>query len=39
MNISIRTFQCQEAAAIVLVLILPVMVVDYTSYRLRRLVV
>ena len=39
MNTSFRTFQYQEAAAIVLVLILLVMVVDYTSYRLRRLVV
>ncbi len=39
MNTSFRTFQYQEAAAIVLVLILLVMVVDYMSYRLRRLVV
>jgi len=39
MNTSFRTFQYQEAAAIVLVLILLVMVVDYTSYRLRKLVV
>lgn len=39
MNASFRTFQHQEAAAIVLVLILLVMVVDYTSSRLTRLVV
>lgn len=39
MNTSFRTFQYQEAAAIVLVLIVLVMVVDYASYRLRRLVV
>jgi len=39
MNTSLRTFQYQEAAAMVLVLILLVMVVDYTSYRLRRWVV
>ncbi len=39
MNTSFRTFQYQEAAAIVLVLIVLVMVVDYTSYRLRKLVV
>jgi len=39
MNTSFRTFQYQEAAAIVLVLIFLVMAVDYASYRLRRLVV
>ncbi len=39
MNTSFRTFQYQEAAAIVLVLIGLVMAVDYTSYRLRRLIV
>lgn len=39
MNTSFRTFQYQEAAAIVLVLIALVMVVDYLSYRLRRMVV
>lgn len=39
MNTSFRTFQYQEAAAIVLVLIVLVMVVDYASYRLRKLVV
>jgi len=39
MNTSFRTFQFQEAAAIVLVLIFLVMAVDYMSYRLRRLVV
>ena len=39
MNTSFRTFQYQEAAAIVLVLISLVMVVDYLSSRLRRLVV
>jgi phosphonate transport system permease protein len=39
MNTSFRTFQYQEAAAIVLVLIVLVMAVDYMSYRLRRLVV
>jgi phosphonate transport system permease protein len=39
MNTSFRTFQYQEAAAIVLVLIVRVMLVDYASYRLRRLVV
>lgn len=39
MNTSFRTFQYQEAAAIVLVLIALVMVVDYASSRLRRLVV
>jgi len=39
MNTSFRTFQYQEAAAIVLVLILLVMAVDFLSYRLRRLVV
>lgn len=39
MNTSFRTFQYQEASAIVLVLIILVMVVDYASYRLRRLVV
>lgn len=39
MNTSFRTFQYQEASAIVLVLILLVMVVDYASYRLRQLVV
>ncbi|TAJ78915.1 ABC transporter permease subunit, partial [bacterium] len=39
MNTSFRTFQYQEAAAIVLVLIVLVMVVDYASSRLRRLVV
>lgn len=39
MNTSFRTFQYQEAAAIVLVLIALVMLVDYLSARLRRLVV
>ena len=39
MNSSFRTFQYQEAAAIVLVLIVLVMLVDYLSSRLRRLVV
>ncbi|MBI2989336.1 MAG: phosphonate ABC transporter, permease protein PhnE [Deltaproteobacteria bacterium] len=39
MNTSFRTFQYQEACAIVLVLIVLVMVVDYASSRLRRLVV
>ena len=39
MNSSFRTFQYQEAAAIVLVLIALVMFVDYVSSRLRNLVV
>jgi phosphonate transport system permease protein len=39
MNTSFRTFQYQEAAAIVLVLIVLVMLVDYLSSQLRRLVV
>lgn len=39
MNTSFRTFQYQEAAAIVLVLIALVMLVDYLSARLRTLVV
>ncbi len=39
MNTSFRTFQYQQAAAIVLVLIALVMMVDYLSARLRRLVV
>ncbi|HKY07479.1 MAG TPA: phosphonate ABC transporter, permease protein PhnE [Candidatus Binatia bacterium] len=39
MNSSFRTFQYQEAAAIVLVLIGLVMLVDYLSSRLRNLVV
>ena len=39
MNTSFRTFQYQEAAAIVLVLIALVMFVDYFSSRLRHLVV
>jgi phosphonate transport system permease protein len=39
MNTSFRTFQYQEAAAIVLVLIALVMVVDYVSAQLRKLVV
>lgn len=39
MNTSFRTFQYQEAAAIVLVLIALVMLVDYLSSRLRNLVV
>jgi len=39
MNSSFRTFQYQEAAAIVLVLIALVMLVDYLSSRLRTLVV
>jgi phosphonate transport system permease protein len=39
MNASFRTFQYQEAAAIVLVLIALVMLVDYLSSRLRSLVV
>ena len=39
MNTSFRTFQYQEAAAIVLVLIVLVVLVDYLSSRLRNLVV
>ncbi len=39
MNTSFRTFQYEEAAAIVLVLIALVMLVDYLSSRLRNLVV
>jgi len=39
MNTSFRTFQYQEAAAIVLVLIVLVMLVDHVSSYLRRLVV
>jgi len=39
MNTSFRTFQYQEAAAIVIVLIVLVMLVDYLSARLRSLVV
>jgi phosphonate transport system permease protein len=39
MNTSFRTFQYQEAAAIVLVLIALVMLVDFLSSRLRKLVV
>jgi phosphonate transport system permease protein len=39
MNASFRTFQYQEAAAIVIVLIALVMLVDYLSARLRNLVV
>jgi phosphonate transport system permease protein len=39
MNTSFRTFQYQEAAAIVLVLIALVMLVDSLSSRLRRMVV
>jgi phosphonate transport system permease protein len=39
MNSSFRTFQYQEAAAIVLVLIALVMLVDYVSSRMRNLVV
>ena len=39
LNTSLRTFQYQEAAAIVLVLIALVMFVDYLSSHLRRLVV
>ena len=39
MNTSFRTFQYQEAAAMILVLIALVMLVDYLSSRLRRLVV
>lgn len=39
MNTSFRTFQYREAAAIVLVLIALVMLVDYLSARLRQLVV
>jgi phosphonate transport system permease protein len=39
MNSSFRTFQYQEAAAIVLVLIALVMLVDYLSSRLRNFVV
>ena len=39
MNSSFRTFQYQEASAIVLVLIALVMLVDYLSSRLRNLVV
>jgi phosphonate transport system permease protein len=39
MSTSFRTFQYQEAAAIVLILIALVMLVDYGSYRLRKLTV
>lgn len=39
MNTSFRTFQYQEASAIVLVLIILVMMVDYASHRLRQMVV
>ena len=39
MSTSFRTFQYQEASTIVFVLIVLVMVVDYGSYRLRKLVV
>jgi ABC-type phosphate/phosphonate transport system permease subunit len=39
MNTSFRTFQYQEAAAMILLLIALVMLVDYLSSRLRRLVV
>lgn len=39
MNTSFRTFQYQEAAAIVIVLIALVMLVDFLSSRLRNLVV
>jgi phosphonate transport system permease protein len=39
MNTSFRTFQYQEAAAIVLVLIALVVLVDYLSSRLRQMVV
>jgi phosphonate transport system permease protein len=39
MNTSFRTFRYQEAAAIVLVLIALVMIVDHLSSRLRKLVV
>jgi len=39
MNTSFRTFQYQEASAIVLVLIILVVAVDYASSRLRKLVV
>jgi len=39
MNTSFRTFQYQEASAIVLVLIVLVMAVDYSSSRLRKWVV
>ena len=39
MNTSFRTFQYREAAAIVLVLIALVMIVDHLSSRLRKLVV
>jgi phosphonate transport system permease protein len=39
MNTSFRTFQYQEAAAIVVVLIVLVMFVDYASSRLREWVV
>jgi len=39
MNTSFRTFQYQEAAAMILVLIALVILVDYLSSRLRRLVV
>ena len=39
MNTSFRTFQYQEAAAIVVVLIVLVMMVDYASSRLREWVV
>lgn len=39
MNTSFRTFQYQEAAAIVLVLIVLVMLVDHLSSRLRSMVV
>jgi phosphonate transport system permease protein len=38
-SMSFRAFQYQEAAAIVPVLILLAMLVDYGSYRLRKLVV
>ena len=39
MNTSFRTFQYQEASAIVMVLIVLVVAVDYVSSRLRKLVV
>jgi ABC-type phosphate/phosphonate transport system permease subunit len=39
MNTSFRTFQYQEAAAIVLVLIALVMLVDFLSACLRKLVI
>jgi phosphonate transport system permease protein len=39
MNTSFRTFQYQQAAAIVVVLIVLVMLVDYGSSRLREWVV